>query len=154
MMLRNLRARGLVRKARADEGASAVEFALVLPVLILILFGIIEFGVAFAQQLSLNSGARQGARLGVVGDKTCGDVAAAAIDAAQAIGLDTTKIVVTTSINNAPDCASATDKPCLGHRGDPLKVALSYPGSISIPLYGNVSVAIKGQGEFRCEANQ
>lgn len=40
-----------------------VEFALVLPFLVLILFGIIEFGYLFAQHLDVRHGAREGARL-------------------------------------------------------------------------------------------
>lgn len=43
-----------------------VEFALVLPVLALILFGTIEFGWAYAQQLDVRHGAREGARLAAV----------------------------------------------------------------------------------------
>lgn len=48
--------------AKNEEGAAAVEFALILPVLLLILIGIIEFSLAFNAQLSLNQAAREGAR--------------------------------------------------------------------------------------------
>ena len=47
---------------QGDRGASAVEFAIVLPVLISILVGIIEFGWLFNQQISLTQAAREGAR--------------------------------------------------------------------------------------------
>ena len=43
-----------------------VEFALVLPLLILILFGIIEFGFLFAQHLDVRHGAREGGRMASV----------------------------------------------------------------------------------------
>lgn len=43
-----------------------VEFALVAPVLFLIVFGIIEFGWAFSQNLDVRHGAREGARLAAV----------------------------------------------------------------------------------------
>lgn len=62
------------RASRRDDGAAAVEFALVLPLLMMLVFGIISFGILFAQQLSLGNGARQGARLGVVADRTCADI--------------------------------------------------------------------------------
>lgn len=139
-------------RRRDDEGASAVEFALVLPVLILILFGIIAFGIVFAQQLALNSGARQGARAGVVGDKTCADIATAAKSAAQSIGINAASITVATSVGGSG--CSGTAKPCLNHRGDAVKVVLTYPGSISIPLFGNVAPTLTGSGEYRCEANE
>ena len=49
---------------RSESGASAVEFALLLPVLMMILFGIIEFGMALYRQAILTNASREGARLG------------------------------------------------------------------------------------------
>jgi Flp pilus assembly protein TadG len=54
------------RKAR-DRGSVAVEFALVLPVLLLILFGIVDFGRALNAQIELTGAAREGARLAALG---------------------------------------------------------------------------------------
>jgi Flp pilus assembly protein TadG len=50
-----------------DRGAAAVEFALLLPVLLLILFGIIDFGRALNAQITLTQAAREGARLAALG---------------------------------------------------------------------------------------
>src|SRR5688572_1422386 len=62
-----------------DRGASLVEFAIVLPLLVLLLFGIIEFGWAFAQNLEVKHIAREVGRLATVDDpdnqilsRTCG----------------------------------------------------------------------------------
>ena len=55
--------RGGVHRRRGEKGASAVEFALVLPVLLAILFGIIEFGFVFNNQISLNQAVREGVRV-------------------------------------------------------------------------------------------
>jgi Flp pilus assembly protein TadG len=46
----------------AEHGAVAVEFALLAPILIMILFGIMEFGRAYNVQVSLTNAARDGAR--------------------------------------------------------------------------------------------
>lgn len=66
------------RKNERDEGAVAVEFLLVSPILFLLVFGIINFGALFTQQLALNNGVRQGVRLAVVAgntaNQTCGQV--------------------------------------------------------------------------------
>jgi len=48
---------------RRDRGAAAVEFALMLPVLLLIVFGIIDFGRALNAQVTITQAAREGARL-------------------------------------------------------------------------------------------
>jgi Flp pilus assembly protein TadG len=50
------------RIKRDDKGAAMVEFAIVLPVILLILLGIIEFGRAYNTQISIQAAAREGAR--------------------------------------------------------------------------------------------
>lgn len=49
-----------------DDGANLIEFAILAPFLILLLFGIIEFAWLFAQNLDVRHGAREGARLAAV----------------------------------------------------------------------------------------
>jgi Flp pilus assembly protein TadG len=61
---------------RRDDGASAVEFALVAPVLFLILFGIIDYGIWFADSISARQAVRDGARRGVVEVFTSGSCTA------------------------------------------------------------------------------
>jgi Flp pilus assembly protein TadG len=58
---------------RRDAGAAAVEFALVLPVLLLILFGIIDYGLYFGNALDTRSGVATATRQAVVNnfDTTC-----------------------------------------------------------------------------------
>ncbi len=55
---------GRIRKDQSERGASAVEFAIVLPVLILLIFGIIEFGLYFRESLTIASAAASAARTG------------------------------------------------------------------------------------------
>ncbi len=50
-------------RQRGDRGAVAVEAALITPILILLVFGIIEFGLVFKDQLGLTSSVRAGARI-------------------------------------------------------------------------------------------
>jgi Flp pilus assembly protein TadG len=53
-------------KTKGRRGASAVEFAIVLPLLILLLFGIVEFGLLLYDKAVLTNASREGARAGVV----------------------------------------------------------------------------------------
>ena len=46
-----------------DAGAAVVEFALILPLLLLVLFGIIDFGRALNNQITLTQAAREGVRV-------------------------------------------------------------------------------------------
>jgi hypothetical protein len=50
-----------------EDGAAAVEFALLTPLLFLILFGILEFGIAFLHVQSIRTGVREGGRAAAVG---------------------------------------------------------------------------------------
>ena len=50
-----------------DRGAAAVEFALLLPVVLLLLFGIVDFGLALNAQITITQAAREGARLASLG---------------------------------------------------------------------------------------
>jgi Flp pilus assembly pilin Flp len=54
------------RNGRTERGAAAIEFALVLIPLMLVICGIVNFGVIFAQQLSLDNATRAAARAAVV----------------------------------------------------------------------------------------
>jgi Flp pilus assembly protein TadG len=60
------RAAAQQQRGRGDKAAALVEFALVMPLLFLLLFGVIEFSWAFFQNLDVRHGAREAARLAAV----------------------------------------------------------------------------------------
>jgi len=53
-------------KSRGETGASAVEFAIILPVLLVVVFGIIEFGFAIYDKTMITHASREGARAGII----------------------------------------------------------------------------------------
>ncbi|KQS66293.1 TadE/TadG family type IV pilus assembly protein [Modestobacter sp. Leaf380] len=57
-----------MHRTRDERGATAVEFALVLPVLLVLLFGIMEVGRLFQVQATLSAAAREGVRVMAVQD--------------------------------------------------------------------------------------
>ena len=80
------------RNAPRDRGAAAVEFALLLPMLLLLVFGIIDFGRALNAQITLTQAAREGARLDALGKSNV-----VAGTQAAATGLSPVTVTVTTS---------------------------------------------------------
>lgn len=82
------------RRSGSERGAAAVEFALVLPVLIMLLLGIVEFGRIYNIQISVTNAAREGARVMAIGnDPGAAQTAAELSLGASNIGADS--VVVT-----------------------------------------------------------
>lgn len=53
-------------KIKDQKGVSAIEFAIVLPVLVVLLFGFIEFSILLYDKAMLTNASREGARAGIV----------------------------------------------------------------------------------------
>ena len=58
----------LAPRARVDRGAAAVEFALVVPLLIVLLLGIITSGITYSHSIGLTNAVREGSRYGATAD--------------------------------------------------------------------------------------
>jgi uncharacterized protein (UPF0333 family) len=56
--------------SKDKDGQSIIEFAILLPIILMVLFGITEFGRAIMVKNVLHTAAREGARLAVVSDST------------------------------------------------------------------------------------
>jgi Flp pilus assembly protein TadG len=160
-----------VRKRRKQDGAAAVEFALVLPVLLIIVFGIIAYGFVFAAQLNMNSAARDASRAGVVQPlvgtpMTCQAIANQAKTASNTIGLTPSKVSVTVSSPSVtptptPTCTvpasgsatgSTTATMCTGSAtGGQLKVVITYSSvKVPVPLVP-IPKNLIATGSFQCE---
>jgi Flp pilus assembly protein TadG len=113
----------------ADHGAAAVELALVLPILILLIGGIIDFGLAFNAQISLTHAAREGARVEAIGP---GDGKAAAEDAYVQLA---TEPALATVVDSCPGSDSAL-----------VRVTATYNAVFYPPL----SRSLSSQAVMRC----
>lgn len=137
-----------------DRGAAAVEFALVVPILLMLVFAIITFGFLLAQKLAIENAARQAARHGAVENRTCADVVAEATSAAKPlVDLASGTIEVT----RGPAGSAGTPcsgEPCEGSADkDNITVTITYPGTVLIPVWPGMgaTMTLTGQGVFRCE---
>ena len=57
-------AQRVTRRLRSERGAELIEFALILPLIVVLLMGIFDFGLAFQRYEVITNAAREGARLG------------------------------------------------------------------------------------------
>jgi len=135
---------------RSERGASAVEFALVVPFLILLIIGMVNFGVVLSQQLSLSNAARQAARFAVVAGPTCTDVETQARNALGAPGMPASGPAI---VINGGGCPT----PCAGSAArvdQNVAVELNYTSTwvvpFPIPGFGS-GINLQGRGTFRCE---
>lgn len=139
------------RHGRTDRGAAAVEFALVVPFLLLIVFGIVNFGFVFAQQLSLSNGARQAARYAVVDGPTCAQIRTEGRNSGATIGMTGADVPVPV----VTGCADDGTKPCASTpRGTNITVTMTRvsPWVVPLPPFNLLTPpTLIGRGIMRCE---
>lgn len=126
---------GMESVSKASErGAVAVEFALLAPVLVMILLGIMEFGRAYNAQLTLTDAARQAVRIMAI-DNDPAAAKAAAINSARALNPD----LADGNIAFAPASCAA---------GSQMTATVSYTLSTMTGIAG--PFAMEGTGTMLC----
>lgn len=116
----------------SQRGAAAVEFALVLPMLLAILLGIIECGRAYNVQISLTHAARETARTMAI-ENVWGDAVSRGRTAAPSVALTTT------------DFAAA---PAMCHPGQQISVTVTHELKTVTGIANGV--ILKGKAAMRC----
>ena len=116
------RLRGLLRENR---GQGLVEMAIVLPVLLLLLFGMIEFGRIFNAFLVTKEASREGARLAIVGKNN-----SAITTAVKGVGGMWNPAEATITIN--PEDLADRKK------GDPVTVTVHYNVALIAPVISGI----------------
>jgi Flp pilus assembly protein TadG len=106
-------------RPQGRRGATAVEFAFFAPLLLAVLFAILDFGRAMMSLDLLAHAARSGARVGVLANKTTDDIKAAANAALDAAGIDHTTATIDVTVNGQSVNASTAVT------GDQVKVTVS-----------------------------
>jgi Flp pilus assembly protein TadG len=148
--------RALIKRVRGEHGQALVELAFVMPILLLLLFGIIDFGLALNQQNQdtniANIAAREAA-LGTVTSAQCGGVAYSTLGTwakceAQATGTPVNSVCVGDTANTPAPTSSSYSS------GDPLEVEVSSSfGWLKLITgkVGNLSSSIGGDATMRIE---
>jgi Flp pilus assembly protein TadG len=130
-----------------DEGVAAVEFALILPVLALLLFGILEFGRVWSQYQVFQGAAREGARCAAVQatEFTDCEIQPSIEQAAEPYDLDNQPASVQIGGGNHPEGCTDADQ------GEDVTVSWVQPLNINIPFWSDVTVTPTIKAVFRCE---
>jgi hypothetical protein len=148
-------------RTRDDEGSVALEFGLLLPVLLLILFGIIQFGLTLHRTQALQAAGHEGARLAALPSSSVGEI----VDRLQGSLSPIAAIEDWTSCAISQDqlCWHVSDQddnvytdldlaPCSAAGVDNVTVVVQQPHTITLPLFPALGpYTLTGIGEFRCE---
>lgn len=136
-------------RTKRDGGAAAVEFALVLPLLLLLVCAIIDFGRMFWEQSTLSGAAREGVRLVALGQTDPAVISSTTSDAAGGIS----DVDVTVSVNGVV-VPAGTDPIPTCTPGDPVEVVATTSFSYWTPLPGLATFtgvsSLSGKGVMRC----
>lgn len=125
-----------IRIIKNEKGASAVEFALILPILIMLVFGIFQFGIAYNNYITITHAAREGARRAAV-DLNNPLLKQIIIDRAYPIPLTEADIDIRT-----PEGIKI---------GDPVVVEITYNMTVEIPLVGSWDIPLTNKAVMRLE---
>ena len=124
-----------LRRLRSEDGSAVVETALMLPIVLMLVFGFIAFTQAVATKVVLETAAREGARSYAVSNSAA--TAQAKVREELAVG----------RIN--PDAAQVVAQSTGGGRA----VTVTMPYSFHVPFAGGYSPTLAGSAVFKQEPN-
>lgn len=113
-----------IRREKKICGQAVVETAIVLPVLILLLAGIIDFGLLFNNYLIISNAAREGARLAAVG--------------AEDSDIDTRISNLTSTLNQAEITVEVNPSEGLRRSGSDVQISISYNNELVTPIISSI----------------
>jgi Flp pilus assembly pilin Flp len=130
-------------RLRQERGAAAAEFAILLPIFVVILFAVISFGLALTRLVTYVSAAREGARYAAVhcepeaSECTLAMLQDRVTNAANGFPVDTTNFTVSTDCTLTP--------------GEPVQISWTQDVPLQIPLLPDMTFTKTIEGSFRCE---
>lgn len=123
-----------MKKQKSERGQSLVELSISLVVLLYLLSGAVEFGLAFFQFVQLRDAAQEGALFGSMNPTVGYDAIATRVRAASGSPIDladTTKVGVAIKVDGVPIASAPANTICEGHA---LEVTVLYNHQIFMPF--------------------
>jgi hypothetical protein len=141
-MLRSM----LRRLRRRDAGQTLAEFAMVLPILAILIFGLVDTARLYQSWVTMQHAAREGARYGVTGRIDCNDPSPDRLNCiehmvrSQTDGLTNASTDVQVFVHSweYPAYADPGTEGSAGEQCDALEVRVEYDFTPSIPLIGDI----------------
>lgn len=143
------------RLLRNDDGVEAVEFALVVPILLMLISGIVNLGFAFNAATIVTTAVRDGARMASLGG-TVADICSAVWNDANSLqNVATAKLTITSGTNITVTQATKTSSSCnattVPTSGDTATVTLQYTNKWLIPIVFTSDQVITRSSQMRIE---
>ena len=129
-----------LRNLKNQKGQALVEFAIIIPILLMLVMGILQFGMMLNSYLTIENASREGARAGIVGSSD----------------VEIQNLIISTSPSLDPKNLIVSITPTETNRksGDTLIVKVTYNYNLIVPiissLFNNV-VVLNGQTSMRVE---
>lgn len=107
-----------------DSGAELIELAIALPLLLMVIAGIMDFGFLFERYEVVTNAAREGARMAVLGNYTCGD-------STSDVGTRVQSYLTSSGLTDTPtvSCGTSTQPLPSGLTVTVATVTVTYPSS-------------------------
>jgi Flp pilus assembly protein TadG len=142
----------ILNHARREDGAAAVEFALIAGVLVLLIFGMLQFGLAFWQVQNLRSATREAARVAAVraDNATIGQRLVAASNSSLPTGYSG-YTVQTGGTSGVCTKDTSGDEVVVRITNSSLPASVKDAFSIDIPFMPTFTINPDLSGTFRCE---
>jgi Flp pilus assembly protein TadG len=125
------------RRLRDERGATAVEFAFIIPLLLVLVLGIAEFGRAFQVSGTLSAAAREGVRVMALQNDPAA-ARAAVRNAATSLDPAVTNAQITITPASCPPTGNTT-----------VRLTVTYPMPFLTDFFGS-GVDLTGTGVMRC----
>jgi Flp pilus assembly protein TadG len=138
-------------KLRREEGAAAVEFALIVGLLAMLIFGMMEYGLAFWQVQSLRAATREGARVAAVGGDTT-QVQTAVVNASTGALPSGFSGITISPAGGCPTGGAIDQSVTVAINNAALPSRIREIFSIDVPFLPPLTINPKISGTFRCEA--
>lgn len=116
-----------------DTGIAAVEFALVVPLLLALLVGVVIAGTAAVGQLKVQAAARDGAR-------------AASVDPGVGCTVALDRLIGTSSTVGAPSCTATAVCP-----GTDSTISVTATRTVTIPIIGDRTITLNADSTYECQ---